>query len=222
MIDWNTIDTVLLDMDGTLLDLHFDNYFWLTHLPQRYAQEHNTSLEAATAALTEMIESRVGTLQWYCLDHWSELVKMDIPALKREIQHKIAIRPYTEQFLQALKAMGKKVVLITNAHPTGLNLKLDVTRIDQWLDIVISSHEFQSPKEDASFWQQLSVREAFDPARTLFIDDTARILKSAQDFGIAHLVCINQPDSQKPIVRSETFTDIVHFDEIMPQLKCEK
>ena len=26
MINWQQIDTVFLDMDGTLLDLHFDNY----------------------------------------------------------------------------------------------------------------------------------------------------------------------------------------------------
>ncbi|HBT55971.1 MAG TPA: haloacid dehalogenase, partial [Pseudomonas sp.] len=33
MLNWNAIDTVLLDMDGTLLDLHFDNHFWLEHMP---------------------------------------------------------------------------------------------------------------------------------------------------------------------------------------------
>lgn len=216
MIDWTQIDTVLLDMDGTLLDLHFDNYFWLTHLPLRYAEVHNVSLEAATQSLTEMIDSRVGTLQWYCLDHWSELVNMDIPALKREVQHKIAIRPFTEEFLQKLQKIGKKVVLITNAHPKGLELKLEITQIDRWLDIVISSHEFQTPKEDAIFWQHLQEREPFDPKRTVFIDDTVRVLNSAQGFGIKHLVCVNKPDSQKPIIRSEQFTDIVDFDEIMP------
>lgn len=216
MLDWNQIDTVLLDMDGTLLDLHYDNYFWLTHLPQRYAEYHNIEIETATASLTEMIDSRVGTLQWYCLDHWSELVNMDIPALKREVSHKIAIRPHTEEFLQRLQALNKKVVLITNSHPKGLELKLEVSRIDRWLDVVISSHEFKTPKEDAIFWQHLQEREAFDPNRTVFFDDTVRILKSAEDFGIKHLVCINQPDSQKQPVRSEQYTDIVNFDEIMP------
>ena len=40
MINWKNIDTVLLDMDGTLLDLHFDNHFWQTFVPLRYAQQH--------------------------------------------------------------------------------------------------------------------------------------------------------------------------------------
>ena len=34
--DWRAIDTVLLDMDGTLLDLRFDNYFWLELVPRKY------------------------------------------------------------------------------------------------------------------------------------------------------------------------------------------
>ncbi len=217
MINWHMIDTVLLDMDGTLLDLHFDNFFWLTHLPQRYAEAHCVDLATATTTLNKMINSREGTLQWYCLDHWSELVQMDIPELKREVLHKIQVRPYAEVFLQRLKKLGKKLVLITNSHRKGLDIKLEVTKIDKLLDIVISSHDFNTPKEDARFWHLLQEVEKFDPERTVFIDDTVRVLKSAQDYGIKHLVCINQPDSQKPPVKSELFTDICHFDEIMPE-----
>ncbi len=157
-----------------------------------------------------------GSLKWYCLDHWSELVQMDIPALKREIQHKIQIRPHAKDFLITLKQLRKKLVLITNAHPKGLELKLDITQIDRWLDLVISSHEFNLPKEDIGFWHELQAREHFDPARTVFIDDTPRVLKSAETFGISHLVCINKPDSQKPPTASGQFIDISHFDEIMP------
>lgn len=217
MIDWNSVDTVLLDLDGTLLDLHFDNYFWLTHLPMRYAEFHGTTPEQAGAHLTELIEAYQGTLQWYCLDHWSDLVSMDIPALKREIQHKIQIRPHAEAFLRFLKEQGKKAILTTNAHRTGLSLKLEVTQVDRWLDIVISSHDYQQPKEAAEFWQHLARAEQFDPQRTLFVDDNIAVLRAAQGFGIAHLVCINQPDSQKPAQRSNEFIDIIDFDEIIPQ-----
>ena len=216
MLDWNTIDTVLLDMDGTLLDLHFDNYFWLTHLPSRYAQEHNTSLKEANDFISHHVSKYIGTLNWYCLDHWSELVRLDIPALKKEISHKIKIRPFAEDFLKALKSQGKKLVLITNSHPKGLEIKLDVTQIDQHLDIVISSHDLKAAKEDAVFWQRFSEIEPFDPNRTVFIDDTPRVLRSAQAFGIKYLVCITQPDSQKQPVNSNEFIDICHFDEILP------
>src|SRR5690606_35899846 len=125
-----------------------------------------------------------GTLQWYCLDHWSELVQMDIPELKQEVMHKIQVRPHAEAFLQELKKLGKKLVLITNSHRKGLAIKLAVTRIDTLLDIVISSHDFNTPKEDAKFWHLLQDVENFDPERTVFIDDTVRILQSAKEYGI--------------------------------------
>lgn len=215
MINWDEIDTVLLDMDGTLLDLHFDNYFWLEHLPQRYAEANNVSLEQATEQLMAHIRAHEGTLNWYCLEFWSDALQMDIRALKEEVRHKIAVRPFVVEFLQALQARGKKLVLITNAHPQSVDLKMEVTHIDEHLDMVISSHEFQQPKEAQEFWEQLQAREQFDPKRALFIDDTVRILDSAREFGIEHLLCVHQPDSQTPRQVTE-YNAIHHFDEIMP------
>lgn len=216
MFDWKQIETVILDMDGTLLDLHFDNYFWLTHLPKRYAEYHNIDNARAKKQLTELIQSYEGTLQWYCLDHWSELVKMDIIELKREVQHKIQPRPHTKSFLQFLQQQNKKVILATNCHRSGLDLKLSVSQIDQWLDIVISSHDYQVPKEAVAFWQKLYENESFELASTVFVDDNISVLRSAKQFGLEHLVCITQPDSQKPARTSDEFIDIVDFHEIIP------
>jgi 5'-nucleotidase len=214
-LDWSKIDTVLLDMDGTLLDLHFDNHFWLEHLPKRYAEIHGVDFATARQRLEENISEYEGTLQWYCLEFWSSRLDVDIRSLKEEVKHKIQIRPHVRTFLQRLRDHGKKVLLVTNAHPQSLSLKLEVTQIDQDLDIIISSHEFNQPKEAQAFWQALQAKEHFDPARTLFIDDTARILASAQTFGIRYLVGIHQPDSQ--IARKmDAFPAIHHFDEIMP------
>lgn len=215
LVDWAQIDTVLLDMDGTLLDLHFDNYFWLEHLPKRYAEIHNVDFATATARLNENIRQYEGTLQWYCLEFWSQQLDVDIRSLKTEIKHKIQIRPHVKEFLTRLRHHNKKCLLVTNAHPQSLSLKLEVTEIDKDLDIIISSHEFNQPKEAQEFWHALQAREHFDPARTLFIDDTARILESAKTFGIKHLIGIHQPDSR--IARKlEGFPAIHHFDEIMP------
>lgn len=215
MVNWNQIDTVMLDMDGTLLDLHFDNYFWLDHLPQRFAEIHGIDTEIAYRRLMENIRQHEGTLQWYCLDFWSRELNVDIPLLKEEVKHKIQMRPHVDEFLTRLRQHRKKTLLVTNAHPKSLSLKIEVTRIDRWLDVIISSHEFNQPKESQLFWQQLQAREHFDPARTLFIDDTTRILDSAKTFGIQHLLGIHQPDSQIER-RMEQYPAIHHFDEIMP------
>lgn len=215
MINWDLIDTVMLDMDGTLLDLHFDNYFWLDHLPRRYSEIHGVDLVTAKSKLSDNISQHEGTLQWYCLEFWSTTLDLDIVSLKAEIKHKIQIRPHVDNFLQRLRQHHKKILLVTNAHPKSLSLKMDITRIDRWLDIVVSSHEFKEPKESQLFWQQLQIHEHFDPERTLFIDDTVRILDSAKQFGIKYLLGIHQPDSQK-VRLMEQYPAIHHFDEIMP------
>ena len=40
MLPWFEIDTVMFDMDGTLLDLHFDNFFWLKLVPEHFSKHH--------------------------------------------------------------------------------------------------------------------------------------------------------------------------------------
>ena len=216
MIDWSAIDTVLLDMDGTLLDLHFDNYFWLTHLPRRYAEHHGLCPDESTRDLHRRFHEKRGTLDWYCLDYWSRELDVDIRQLKREIQHLIAERPHAIRFLEALKAAGKRRILVTNAHPGSLELKLSLTGIGAHLDQLVSSHQYGAPKESPLFWQALARDTGFDGTRTLFIDDSETILDAARRFGIRHLRCIHQPDSQRDDHYRGQFPAIHHFDEILP------
>ena len=216
MIDWDHIDTVLLDMDGTLLDLHFDNYFWQEHLPKEYARVHRISEEESTEQLLSRFGADQGTLQWYCLDHWSEQLQLDIPALKRELRHMISIRPYTLEFLRRLHASHRDVVMVTNAHRKTLEIKMGQVDITRWFDRLVVSHELGSPKEDRTFWESLQQLHPFDPARTLLIDDTERVLDSARNYGIAHLLTLLQPDSKRQKRIDTRFPGIHHFDEIMP------
>jgi len=218
MFPWHNIDTVLLDMDGTLLDLHFDNFFWLQYLPERYAQTHGGSIDDAKAKLHAHYEAHQGTLNWYCLHYWGEYLQLDIRQLKEEVKHLIQIRPFAVKFLQSLQQCHKRLVLITNAHPDSLDLKLEITRIDQWLDMVISSHQLQYPKEEQAFWHGLQDREQFDPDRTLFIDDSPRILQSARDYGVRYVLGIRHPDSQQAPRDLAPFPAIDHFDELLPTL----
>ena len=216
MIDWNSIDTVLLDMDGTLLDLHFDNYFWMDHLPRVYAEKHQITAEESSERLHSRISSKQGTLDWYSLDHWSEQLDMDIPALKRELQHMISLRPHALEFLTQLHQSHRDVVMVTNAHRKTLDIKMDHVDITPWFDRVVVSHELQAPKEEQAFWHKLQALHPFDPARTLLIDDTERVLDSARDYGIVHLLTLLQPDSQRQKRLDTRFPGIHHFDEIMP------
>ena len=196
-LDWAGIDSVLLDMDGTLLDLHFDNHFWLEHLPQRYAEHHGIDREQADAELLPLFRDNAGQLNWYCLDFWSRELKLSIRDLKREVAHLIALRPDADTFLAALRRAGKRVALITNAHRDSLSLKLERVELAPWFDRLISSHDYGFPKEDRQFWQALRADFGFEPARSLFIDDSLPILRSARAFGVGHLLAVRQPDSRQ-------------------------
>lgn len=197
MLPWDQIHTVLLDMDGTLLDLHFDNHFWLEHLPAKLASRDNVSLEFAKQKMLNEYQQVTGTLQWYCLDFWSEKLNMNIAEAKREIRHLISLREDTLPFLDALKASGREVILVTNAHPHSLSLKVEHTALDAHIDTLISTHEFGVTKESQQLWQLLQQRLGFDPATTLFVDDSLGILQAAQEFGIAHLLAVQNPDSKQ-------------------------
>lgn len=147
MLDWSKISTVLLDMDGTILDLHFDNHFWLHHLPKRYSDLRGVSLADAQTSLANHYEKVAGTIDWYCLDYWAQQTQLSITDLKREVQHLIQLRSDAHDFLVALKSSGREVVLVTNAHPDSLSLKIERTKLDKYFDTLYSTHEFGVTKE---------------------------------------------------------------------------
>mgnify|MGYP000300416396 FL=1 len=219
MLNWSNIQTVLLDMDGTLLDLHFDNHFWLEHTPLAYANKHKIPLADAKVQLKQQNDAVHGQLEWYCLDYWQKELDLPIVALKREIAHLIQLRDDTLPFLDALKAAGKRVVLVTNAHPDSLSLKIEKTQLDQHIDELISCHQFGQSKESQELWLQLQAHLQFDPAHTLFVDDSERILNAAKQFGIAHLLAVANPDSQKPAKPIPGFENTSDYRTLLSQIK---
>ncbi|WP_442111510.1 GMP/IMP nucleotidase [Pseudomonas sp. NUPR-001] len=218
VLAWSTIDTVLLDMDGTLLDLHFDNHFWLEHLPQRYADLHGISLAMAQLEMEPLFERHAGSLNWYCLDFWSRELNLPVRELKLEIAHLIALRPDADTFLQAIKQAGKRVILITNAHRDSLSLKLEKVELAPYFERLISSHDYGYPKENPQFWEALQADIGFTPARSLFIDDTLSILRSAGRFGVAHLLAVRQPDSRKGPRDTEEFAAVEDYRTLLEGL----
>lgn len=198
MVDWKLIDTVLLDMDGTLLDLNFDNWFWLTLIPQRYGLAQGMSEAQARAHLEPLFRRVAYTLPWYCIDHWSRELALDIRALKHETRERIGFLPGAEAFLAELKRRGPRVVLVTNAHPETLAIKDAQVSVTRYVDASYSTHPFGVPKEHPHFWGRFNERERFVPSRTLFIDDNLDVLRSARLHGIAHLRAVSRPDSAQP------------------------
>jgi len=218
LIPWSTIDTVLLDMDGTLLDLHYDNHFWMEHLPQCYAEARGTTRAEAEIVLQPLFHNHAGSLNWYCLDFWTRELNLPLRELKRETAHLIALRPDADTFLAAIKKAGKRVIMITNAHPDTLALKLERIELAPYFERLISSHDYGFPKENQQFWNALREDTQFDSARSLFIDDTLPILRSARTYGIAHLLAVSEPDSKKGRKDTEEFDAVVDYRELIKGL----
>ncbi len=206
----------MLDMDGTLLDLYFDNLLWNEMIPQLYAQTQSISVEDAREELFADMKAIRHTLKFYCLEHWTERTQLDVLALHRQITHLIQYRHRAEAFLQRLVASKRRVLLVTNAHPDAICVKDQFAHLSAKLHGIYSSHQFDAPKESQRFWQALSTAEPFEPAATLFIDDTIAVLESAETYGIEHLLTVAQPDSQRPPRRGLKYPSFNSFSEIMP------
>lgn len=219
IINWQKIETVLLDMDGTLLDKHFDDYFWEHFVPAIYAEKNGIDERTARKKLLATYQAREGTLDWTDLDYWSEQLDLDIPALKIKIDHLIQVHPYVIDFLEHLKSMAKKTYLVTNAHSKTLDIKMAKTALSGHFTGIVCAEEIGMPKENPKFWQGLKEKIPFSNESTMLAEDTEKILVSARTHGIKHLVYVARPSSQGPIKKSEQFPSIIYFNELINEQK---
>jgi len=193
--DWSAIDTVLLDLDGTLLDLAFDNHFWLEVIPAAYAAAQGLSVEAAHAALRPRFRAHEGTLNWYCAEHWSRELGLDVTAHTRAAAERVSWLPGARECLLSLRAHGKRLVLLTNCHPAVLAIKDEQTQVTALVHAVVSSHRVGAPKEAAQFWEGVQAHVSFEAGRSLFVDDSPPVLKAARAAGIRWVYGVSRPDS---------------------------
>ena len=214
-VDWSAIDTVLLDMDGTLLDLRFDNWFWQELIPSRYAAANGLEVAEAQVLLAPRFVAVRGTLQWYCIEHWTHELNLDIGGIKREALAQVSFLPGAQEFLTRLERSGKRRVLVTNAHPRTLAIKNERVALTQYFDACYSTHPFEAPKESAGFWPRLCAEEKFLPERTLFVDDSLNVLKAAREFGIAWLRAVRLPDSGLPPQHTGEFAAVDRVADLM-------
>ena len=198
-------ETLMLDMDGTILDLAFDNYIWKDLVPRRYAAENGLTLEEARARLFEKYAAVQGDLEWYCLDHWNDRLGIDVIKIHHDVTHRIGYLPGALEFLRVMHQRDVRVLLVTNSHPDTLALKDAVTGLADYFDGLYSSHAFGHAKESQSFWEALQDEVEFDAGTTLFVDDSEPVLQSAADYGVGMLLQVTRPDTSAPVRRGSAF-----------------
>tara|TARA_R110000782_G_scaffold87299_7_gene169151 strand:- start:1321 stop:1983 length:663 start_codon:yes stop_codon:yes gene_type:complete len=200
--------TLMLDMDGTLLDLAFDNYVWKELMPRRFAAANNMPFDEARDLLFGKFREAQGKLEWYSLHHWAQHLQLDVMQLHHDVSHRIGYLPGALQFLRRLREMDIQVLLVTNAHPDMVAIKDAKTGLGDYLDEIHSSHDYGHAKESQDFWNALQARTGFDPATTLFVDDSVPVLTSARSYGMEMLVRVTRPDSRSPATPCNEFRGV--------------
>ncbi len=188
--------TVILDMDGTILDRHFDDHFWEVYLPGEYGRINGIPLHEAREELLAMYREREGSLDWTDLDYWSQRLGLDVAALKMNQAHMIAYLPHAEAFLNHCRETGKRLLLATDAHPRTLEIKQTQTGLDRYFDRMICAAETGWPKRDIRFWRRFFQITGARPEECVLADDSPRALAAAAEAGIGMAVEIRRPSSR--------------------------
>lgn len=173
----------LVDMDGVLLDIAYDNFFWQRHIPQIYANEKGCDLDQAIKITHTLFHYKKGSRDWYDLDYWSNILGIDIVKEKKsELSvSKIKIKDGVIDVLIELKNRGMKLFLVTNAHRKTLDLKLEKYPLHKYFDEAISAHDFNYIKEDIQFWYLLRNYLNIDYNETILVEDTMTNIQSARN-----------------------------------------
>ncbi len=200
--------TLMLDMDGTILDLAYDTYVWKELVPRRYAAANNMTFEEAREFLFDKYRSVQGDLEWYCLDHWNDRLGIDVVKIHHDVTYRIGYLPGALEFLREMHERDTRVLLVTNSHQDTLDLKDAVTGLADYFDGIYSSHSYGHAKESQAFWHALQEDVDFDVETTLFVDDSQPVLRSARDYGVKMLVTVNRPDTSEPVKAGSEFRGV--------------
>lgn len=214
-VDWSQIDDVLLDMDGTLLDRHFDNFFFEEELPRRYAALHGLSFELARERLMSMYQSVEGELAWTDLHYWTERVGIDVVGMHKELDHMIGFLPGAVDFLDGLRTRGKRITVLTNAHRAGVAVKTAKTGLDRQVDRIVDAFEVGCLKMRSEYWPVCQRLVKFDPERSLYVDDDESCLDAARRFGIKAIFHSAKSSTQLPAVPSRSFASVEQLSCLM-------
>jgi HAD superfamily hydrolase (TIGR01509 family) len=215
VLDWDRIDDVLLDMDGTLLDRHFDNFFFEEELPRRYAAMQGLTFEAARERLMAMYRSVEGELAWTDLHYWTKRVGIDVIAMHKELEHMIGFLPGAEAFLNEMRGRGKRITVLTNAHEAGVTVKSAKTGLSRYVDRIVDAFEVGYLKMRPEYWPACQRLVGFNPSRSLYVDDDENCLGAAEQFGISGIVHSAKSSSQLPPIHSNRFASIDQLSQLV-------
>ncbi|KAE9527815.1 GMP/IMP nucleotidase [Testudinibacter aquarius] len=218
IIDWDNIDTILFDLDGTLIDLHLDAYFWKQLVPQTYADKEGLDAQTCHARIQQLYRDIEHSMQWYDIDHWAKTLDLPIREMQRQHALNTQVRSGVYPLLESLQKLDKQLILLTDSHPFSLQVKMDNCNLSSYFEQLLSSHQFQRPKMHSALWQSVYQHCQLNPDRTLLIDDMEPVLDQAKSNQMAYTLGITTPDSQQPPKQFNNHPSITDFQTLLGSL----
>jgi 5'-nucleotidase len=213
---WNDVDTFIFDMDGTLLDLHFDNQVWNYLLPAKLASKLKIDEMSAKEVIKKTLDQNKKTLDWYSLEYWSRTLDLDLIEIENELDYLITLRSGAESLLKNLKRDGFNLTLATNAALKSMDKKLEITGIREYFKHIYNAHEIGHCKEQIEFWGKLPKSAQCNFKTTILVDDNLDVLETAKLCGIKETFGIAKPNSRGEERESSQFFLIRDLKDISP------
>ena len=176
------IQTVLFDLDGTLIDsirLILDSYHHTlaAHgVPPRtdddWLRGVGTPLSVQFAEWRDdlgKVEAMVATYRAYNLAHHDRMV---------------TVYPGVVAAVEAIRAAGRRTGLVTSKNRQGALRGLTLVRLEAMMDVLVCADEVTNPKPDPEPVEKAVALLGADPATTVYVGDSIHDMVSGRAAGV--------------------------------------
>ena len=88
MVKLNSTTAILSDLDGVILNIDYDIKFWESWLPEYISSQSSLTEDEAKAEILSKIDLQRGTLNFYDLNYWDDLLNLDCIEIIKEKEEK--------------------------------------------------------------------------------------------------------------------------------------
>ncbi len=190
MVKLNSTTAILLDLDGVILNLEYDIKFWESWLPDQVANQSNRILEEIKAEIQAEIDIQKGTLNFYDLNYWDNLLNVDCMKIIKEQEEKCSYLEGSYEALQRLSTLNNRMHIVTNGDPRVQEYKAETQNFLEFFDSIFYSMRAGYPKEEKEFWALARHNLNLDFEDAIFIDDDFKVITAAAKAGIKQVIWI--------------------------------
>ena len=151
MVKLNSTTAILSDLDGVILDLKYDIKFWQSWLPEHVANQTNQSIEETQAEIQAEINKQRGTLNFYNLSYWDDLLNVDCMQIIKENEEKCSYLEGSYEALLKLSTLKNPKHILTNGDPRVQEYKAHSQDFRRFFDSIFYSMHAGYPKEKRNF-----------------------------------------------------------------------